>query len=139
MSTPEHDASKLVADATDTKKLNRLRRLVRVQFKQDTQHDSSYRMRMMIVPHRTTTRVKIRVERDDGGLRVAHVISFWTRAGIARPYEESIIAPAYNDKAVVWTGFNPRVEETRNHAVKAMMTLLGDPIAELVLAAAKGR
>lgn len=141
MNKERYDGSKLIETAHNEKALNRLRRLVRKQFKEDTSHDATYSMRLLIVPLRFDgVRLKITVTRHEGGMGVSHVLSQWIykKHLMFNVYESVTIAPAFNGKPESFD-FDPKLSETREHAVKALHTLLGDPIAELRLAALSGR
>ena len=141
MNETRYDGSKLIETARDEKALNRLRRLARKQFKEDTSHDATYSMRLLIVPLRFDgVRLKITVTRHEGGMAVSHVLSQWIykKHEMFEIYENVIIAPVYNGKPESFD-FDPKLSETRGHAMKALHTLLGDPIAELRLAALSGR
>lgn len=136
----KYDGSKLIEVARDKKAMSRLRRLTRKQFKDDTSHDSTYSMRLLIYPlHFDGVRLKISVTRQEGGMAISHVLSQWIhkKREMFHVYESVIIAPAFNGKSKSFD-FDPKLSETRAHAIKALHTLLGDPIAELRLAALSG-
>jgi len=141
MNETRYDGSKLIETARDEKALNRLRRLARKQFKEDTSHDATYRLRLLIVPLRYDgVRLKITVTRAESGTEISHVLSQWIykKHEMFQIHENAIVGPAYHGKPLSFD-FDPKLSETRGHAMKALLTLLGDPIAELRLAALSGR
>ena len=141
MNETRYDGSKLIETARDEKALNRLRRLARKQFKEDTSHDATYRLRLLIVPLRYDgVRLKITVTRAESGTEISHVLSQWIykKHEMFQIHENAIVGPACNGKPLSFD-FDPKLSETRGHAMKALLTLLGDPIAELRLAALSGR
>lgn len=134
----QYDGSKLLEILKDEKQLNRLRRLARKQFKEDTSHDSTYSLRMLIVPLRWDgVRLKITVTRQEQGMAIAHTLSQWVykrNNAMFELYESVTVAPAHNGKPTSFD-FNPQLSETRGHAIKALYAILGDPIMELRMAA----
>lgn len=132
--TMKFDATELYKVAASDKDLARLRRTVRNQFKKDTAGDATYRIRLMLVKDGYQLRIKITVQREHEGTSITHVLSLWAGSNhlvAVNVWESFQVSPAHNGKAVTFD-FDPEMQSMRTHGIKALYTLGGDPLLQLM-------